>query len=110
MLNHLGTKTLETERLFLKRDEIGEEKIIWNNMFSDKDAAMVCNWKNFENKDEFFKMFKNNTNLPNNVYAWTIWEKASKLPIGGISAHHQNDENATCKLGYSIHPKWQNKG
>ena len=53
MLNHLGTIKLETERLFLKKDEKEDKELLWKYLFSDKDAVEKCNWVNF-NKNEYF--------------------------------------------------------
>ena len=108
-LNHLGTTRLETDRLILKEDEKEDLNILWDNLFSDKDAVKRCKWKNFESKDDFLNRVQS-LNLPKDVYAWTIWEKESSLPIGGISVHSQEDDKLFCKIGYSIHPNYWNKG
>ena len=109
-MKHLGSIKLETKRLILKSDTIEDINLLWDCLFSDKNAVLECNWMNFKTKDDFINRFNKNTELPNSVYAWTIWEKESMLPIGGISVHHQNDNELSCKIGYSIHPKYQNKG
>ena len=109
MINHIGTKTLYTKRLILKKDEQWDIDKLWDYLFSDKDAVKRCKWKSFENKEIFINSIKS-INLNDNEYVWTIWLKNENIPIGGISVHSQDDDNEICKIGYSIHPKYWNKG
>ena len=108
-LEHKGTITLETQRLLLKEDTKEDLDVLWENLFSDRSAVERCHWKIFKSKEDFINSARS-YNLPKNVYAWTIWEKESNTPIGGISIHSQEDDKLLCKVGYSIHPNYWNKG
>lgn len=106
IVKHLGSQKLETKRLLLKKDSEEDKKTLWDNLFSDKISCKKCNWIEYENKDEFFKL---KYDLPLNIYCWTIWLKDKNIPIGGISVHHQEDSQFKCEIGYSIHPNyWKN--
>ena len=102
-MKHLGSQILETSRLILRKDTDGDKEILWNYMFSDKEAVKVCNWVDFKNKEEFLNL---RYEIPNNFYNWTIWLKDKNIPIGGISLHHQEDDYYHAEIGYSINPKY----
>lgn len=106
-MKHLGSRTLETNRLIIKKDSIEDKELLWEYMFSDKEAVKKCNWVYFNNKEEFMKL---NYEIPDNIYSWTIWLKDKNIPIGGISIHHQEDEYYHAEVGYSINPKYWNLG
>ena len=106
-MNHLGSKTLETSRLILKKDTEEDKELLWKYMYSDKEAVSYCNWVDFKEKEDFLKIKCDN---PDNVYAWTIWAKSDNIPIGGISIHHQEDSYYHAEVGYSINPKYCNMG
>ena len=107
-INHNGTKTLETNRLILKKDDFKDCKILWDKLLSDYDAVKKCRWKKFNSYEDYINSFKHN--VPDNVYFWTIWVKENNTPIGGISIHNQDDAKGICKVGYSIHPNYWGKG
>ena len=101
---HKGTQYLEGEKIYLKKDDMESFSKIWDYLLSDKEAIKKCKWKEFESK-EYFLEGVSKYKLKDNEYIWTIWEKETNTPVGGISVHSQVDEKGECKIGYSIHPK-----
>lgn len=109
-IKHLGTITIETKNLILKKAELKDLDNIFNYMLGDKKACDICGWQFYSNKTDFLKNSDSLINLKNNEYVWTIFKKEENIPIGCISVHSQNDENFSCAIGYSIHPNFQNLG
>jgi Acetyltransferases, including N-acetylases of ribosomal proteins len=112
-MNHLGTVTIETKRLILRRfvetdavaafynwenDEKVTEFLRWPAKESIEDARSILNeWiDHYKNKD---------------FYQWAIVLKENgDEPIGTISVVDQNDQLNIVHIGYCIGRKWWNLG
>lgn len=84
MLNHIGTVTLETERLILRRFTADDTEAVYNNWTSDNEVSKYMRWENHKNINE--TRIKINDWLErynkNNFYQWVISIKGSDEPIG----------------------------
>lgn len=110
IINYMGTITLETERLILRKVELEDLDKIYDYMLGDKEACSICGWKFYSSKKDFLKDSHNLLNTKNDEYVWTIFTKEENIPIGCIGVHTQDDQNFSCSIGYGIHPNFQNCG
>lgn len=52
MLNHIGTKTIETERLILRKYIINDATDMFNNWVSDEEVSKYLAWRAHKSIDE----------------------------------------------------------
>lgn len=106
-LINLGSQTLETDRLIIKKTEENDLEKIYS-LFNYKTICDKVGWKYWKT----FKEFKESIALISKPddYEWVIFLKDGELPIGIIGVHTKRNEDFACEIGYSIHPKYQNFG
>ena len=51
-MNNLGTKTLETERLILRKYNQDDFEMLYKNYVSDENVPKFCTWKPCKTKEE----------------------------------------------------------
>lgn len=112
MIKHIGTRTLETERLILRQFKIEDACDMFNNWASDENVTRYLTWlphKNIDGSREILKMwiddYDNNEN-----YNWAIVLKENKAVIGSIALMNIDNHNENCEIGYCISRMWWNKG
>lgn len=49
MINHVGTKTLETKRLILRRYELSDAEDMFNNFANNENVSRFLSWYPHEN-------------------------------------------------------------
>ena len=106
MLNHIGTQTIETSNLILRRFKKQDIKDAYNNWVTEKEvawsahgsieetASVITNWIHSYKKQDF--------------YQWAIVPKVYKKAIGTISI--MNIQNTVCEIGYCIGKNFWGKG
>lgn len=106
------SKTLETERLILRKYNKDDFRMLFKNYVSDKNVPRYCTWKPCKTQEEadkllelWYKGYENPEKL-----MWMIVEKASGQGIGIIRVTHKWLEENKCEIGYSMGSKWWNKG
>lgn len=111
-LNHLGTITLTTERLILRRFTIKDADNVYNNWASDSEISKYMRWEHHKNIGEteskikdWLSRYKNN-----NFYQWAITFKNSDEPIGAIGLFVVNESDMCGDFGYSISRNYWGKG
>jgi len=113
MLIHKGTKSLETERLILRRVRVEDGQAMFDNWASDDEvtkyltwpthtspeiSAMVAqDWANRYEKDDFY------------IWGITVKDEGNVL-IGSIGAHEPNDSIGKIEIGYCIGMNWWHRG
>ena len=50
-MKHVGTITLETERLILRKFELSDSKAMFNNWANDDEVTKYMSWTTHENED-----------------------------------------------------------
>lgn len=113
MLNHKGTKQLETERLLLRRVRMEDAQAMFDNWASDAEVTKYLTWPAHDNievtqsvinswLEEYAKV---------DFYQWMIVLKDyGDRPVGSISVVHQNDRIGKAEIGYCIGRDWWHKG
>lgn len=111
-MNDLGTVTLETERLILRRIKASDAEEAFNNWTSDPLVSRYVTWDTHENvgvTKELFTKWEEDYNKEH-VYRWVVYVKELDTIIGTIDVVHQSVSQKTCEIGYCYGSKFWNKG
>ena len=111
MLN-LGTKTLETDRLILRRINEEDYKQAYLNWCSSDNVARYVVWEKHKNELETKELFDNwiEEYKDDNTYRWIIEYRETNEVIGTIDVSKKFLQFGTCSIGYCMSEKYWNKG
>ena len=111
-LNHVGTVTLETQRLILRRFVQEDVKMMFKNWASDPEVTKYLTWPTHENMDITAMVIQDWLTYYDEpgFYQWAIELKELRAPIGSISVVHHNDRVRKMEIGYCIGRKWWHCG
>ena len=111
-MQHQGTKTLETERLILRKFTMADAEAMYFNWASDEDVTKYLTWPHHESIDttrhvleDWISHYQND-----DYYQWAIVLKKTKEPIGSISIVESNEEVSMVEVGYCIGKQWWHQG
>lgn len=112
MLEHKGTKTIETSRLLLRRARIEDAEAVFRNWTSDCSVTEYLTWPAHETPavteavlNHWIGQYANE-----NFYQWIIVLKEIAEPIGTISVVSQSDAECKAEIGYCIGKAWWHRG
>ena len=111
-MNDLGTVTLETERLILRRISVNDAEEAFENWTNDPETAKFVTWDphgTVEVTKELFTMWKEEYNHEH-TYRWVVYVKELDTIIGTIDVVHQSNRERTCEIGYCYGSKFWGKG
>lgn len=111
-MKHLGTKTIETERLILRKFELTDVEDMYNNFANDDDVTRYITWpahKSIEETKNVVQGYVNDSER-DNYYHWCIVLKETNEVIGSIGASRMFDDLKLFEVGYVIGKKFWNKG
>ena len=110
MLEHKGTRELNTKRLSLRRFILSDAAAMYKNYATDERVSKFLSWKPYscieDVEDYLSDLISQYTKL--NIYHWAI-EMDSEI-IGSISTIAINDKNCNCEIGYCLGYDYWNKG
>lgn len=112
-MKHLGTKTIETERLILRRFKVEDAEAMYRNWASDEEVTKFLTWPPHSSVEITKDILKNWINDYKNKdsYNWAITIKENgDEPIGSIGVVDSNERINMVHIGYCISKKWWNKG
>jgi [ribosomal protein S5]-alanine N-acetyltransferase len=112
MLNHMGTRVLETERLILRQFNNEDDIDFFHNVTSDEEVAKFMRWgahKSVQDSREILDMWISGYDN-NESYNWAVELKQSRNVIGYISLINIDNSNENCEVGFCIGKLWWNKG
>ena len=111
-MNHIGTQTIETERLTLRRYKAEDAAAMYKNWASDPAVTKFLTWPTHTSVEisewvigDWVKGYEHD-----NYYQWAIVLKEIDEPIGGISAVHLNEDVGMAHIGYCIGRNWWHQG
>ena len=106
-----GTKTIESERLILRKFSKNDFQDVFDNWASDEEVAKGAGWPKHVNVEDtkklvnmWVKEYQND-----NIFNWII-ELKNKCPIGSITVVRKDLDNRVCELGYNIGRNYWNNG
>ena len=112
MIQHKGTKKLETERLILRKFEAEDAFDMYKNWASDSEVTKYLSWQAHND----IKMTKQligfwiNNYKNNNEYQWAIQYKETSEVVGNINLLEVYDKDENCEVGYCLGRKYWSKG
>ncbi len=111
MLNHVGTETIETERLILRRYDNNDATDMFDNWVTAPEVSKFWGWKPHENIEETKSLLlgwiEEYSNLE--TYHWVIVLKNISQAIGYIYINAFDDNN-NCEVHYALSQKYWNQG
>lgn len=122
-MKYLGSKTIETNRLVLKAQQMDEQKKLWkilmipevNRYFLTVPAKFRDKLKDWDRQEKYYEEEMKHSH-DNNVFKWSIFLKETGECIGRISCHEVSSENPDVidpnirGVGWIIEPKYQGMG
>lgn len=112
MLNHIGTKSIDTKRLLLRKFTKDDSEHMFKNWANDDVVTKYLTWpthKNIEVTNKVLENFISEYEYKNN-YHWVMELKEIGQVIGSIGVVNLNEENYSCEVGYCISKTYWSKG
>jgi ribosomal-protein-alanine N-acetyltransferase len=112
IMNHLGTKTIETDRLILRKFRLSDAEEMYNNWARDDDVTRYITWPTHKNIEETKKVVAEyvNDSQRDDYYHWCIVLKETNEVVGSIGAFRLFEDLKLFEIGYSIGKRFWNKG
>ncbi|MBR1732019.1 MAG: GNAT family N-acetyltransferase [Ruminococcus sp.] len=107
----LETKTLETERLLLRKFETEDAEPMFKNWASNPNVTKHLTWQPYERVEdvrEYIKFVINS--YSENTCDWMIVQKELGEPIGTIGIVKYNENTKCAVIGYCLSEKYWHKG
>lgn len=111
MLNHKGTKTLETSRLILRRAYIADAEPMFRNWANDPEVTKYLTWPPHGNMDVTKSVVTSwsESYHKEDYYHWMIVLKETGEPIGSLLASCVG-RVPSAHIGYCIGKNWWHRG
>lgn len=112
-MKHLGTQTIETERLILRKTKESDAEPMFRNWASDECVTKYMTWQPYESLSQLqdtYHQFLLENQEKEDFYDWKIELKEIKEPIGSISVVSLREETQEAAIGYCLGTNWWHKG
>ncbi len=112
-MNHLGTVTLETERLILRKTLKSDYIPMFNNWANDERVTRYLTWLPYDDPEKLRKTYHQyllTCQKKPNFYNWKIELKELGEPIGAISVVSMSEDIGEAVVGYCIGYNWWHMG
>ena len=111
-MRHLGTVTLETERLILRKARPEDASAMFANWASDDKVTKFMTWPTYTGMEEADCRiaYLCGEYEKDNYYEWFIELKEIGQPIGSIGAVRVLDNVQLAHIGYCMGSKWWGQG
>ena len=112
MLTHIGTQTIETERLILRRFEYSDCDAVFKNWASDEQVQMMYSEPTYRTKEEVNGLLdKYICNYEReDYYRWAVIDKEAGECIGQIAYFLVDSKNHFAEIEYCIGAEFQGRG
>lgn len=111
-MKHIGTKTLETDRLVLRRIVKDDAELMFCNWANDHEVTRYLTWQahaSVNDTKEIIDLWLSEYDKPD-YYLWCIVVKETGEPIGSIAAVGINEAVKSAEIGYCIGKRWWRQG
>lgn len=112
LINHTGTKHIETRRLILRKFRPEDADGMFNNWASDEEVTKYLTWpthKDIEITRNIVALWSD-MYVNKEYYQWVIEIKDIGMIIGSISLVNVDNHNENCEIGYCLGRDYWNKG
>lgn len=110
-MKELNTKTLESNRLILRRFLLKDAEGMYNNWATDSECCKFLSWDVHKNIDETKSVIQSWINgYDSGSYNWIVELKDTNEVIGSISAVSVSKKHFTAELGYCYGSKFWGNG
>ncbi len=112
MLTHIGTNTIETERLILRRFEYSDDEAMLKYWVADEKIQSLYSEPVYSTKEEVKELLDNyiSSYTKDDYYRWAVIEKESDECIGQIAYFLVDNKNHFAEIEYCIGSDFQCKG
>ena len=112
MLTHIGTNTIETERLILRKFEYTDDDSMLRNWIADEKVQTMYSEPVYSTKAEVRELLDKyiGSYEKDDCYRWAVIEKASNECIGQIAYFLVDSKNHFAEIEYCIGEEYQCKG
>jgi ribosomal-protein-alanine N-acetyltransferase len=111
-MNHLGTITIETDRLILRQYKMTDADDMFSNWVADPEISRFWGWELHKNIEETKSLLSGwiaeYSRIDN--YHWVIVLKETSQAIGYIYLNEINDEKGSSSVHYLVSRKYWNQG
>ncbi len=111
-MEHKGTKTIETDRLLLRKFCLSDAGAAYKNWTSDEKVTEFLRWPTHTEiavTESVIKDWVTESNNPD-CYQWAIVIKEIDEPVGVIGVVDRNESLNILHIGYCIGSKWWHQG
>lgn len=112
MLKHVGTNTIETDRLILRQFEYTDDEAMLKYWIADEKIQSLYREPVYSTKEEvkalldkYISSYENN-----DYYRWAIVDKKTQDCIGQIAYYYVDNNNNFAEIEYCISSEFQCKG
>ena len=109
MLDHQGTKKIETQRLLLRKYCESDAADIFKNYASDEEVTRFLPWEPYENVEDV-KLFISSQLANDSIRAYNWVISYGGEVTGSISVTSLNEQNESCEIGYCLGRAFWNQG
>lgn len=111
-MNHCGTKTLETERLILRKFRLDDAGDMFRNWASNPNVTKFLIWQPYTNVDDVKAYIQSCIDCYEKAdyYNWVIEYKENGQAIGNISVVELKEHTLCTVIGYCIGEGYWHKG
>lgn len=112
VLRRSGTRTIETERLVLRRFTMEDAQAVYDNWANNPEVTRFLQWKPHQDVDETEGILADWISRYDDGgwYNWAIELKERGEPIGNISVVQQDERARRAHIGYCIGKQWWHQG
>ena len=112
-MKHLGTRTLETQRLVLRKTLESDYAPMFKNWANDERVTRFLTWEPYKSaeqlKNTYHQYLLENQNK-SDFYGWKIVLKELGDPIGAIDVVNFREDIEEAEIGYCLGYRWWHKG
>lgn len=112
MLTNIGTKTIETERLILRRFEFGDADSMLKNWIADEKIQSLYSEPVYSTKEQVNELLEKyiSSYEKDDYYRWAIIDKNTYECIGQIAFFLVDNKNHFAEIEYCVGALYQCKG
>lgn len=112
-MKHIGTQTIETPRLILRRFELSDAQAMFDNWASDSNVTTYLTWPTHTDVSvtervlgDWVPQYERD-----DCYRWAITLKRNGAePIGSIDVAHWDESGEVPEIGYCMGKRWWHQG